>query len=364
MPETEVNDTQPSLVKWETQPTSVKSDTQPRPAAAPVKKFPRWMAALAVVLLLVLGGLAGYGSGMGQRYDAQSTQVAGQLQEQFDLGIQAMDAGQYEVAKQHFEFIIENDANFPGVMEAYAELLLRMQTSPTPTFTLTPTVTPTPDLRGVEAIYANIRADLIAHDWDAALAHLDSLRKADPNYLTAEVDSLYYLALRMRGYEKIIPPSLLCSDINLEGGIYDLTLAERFGTLDSSAEALRTYARLYIIAASFWDQDWLQAQAFFDQVRAGYDLRDSSCMSASERWRYATIKIAERLLEEGDVCGAEEQFNLAFTISSTRNEEFYPTATEVANQCDGGNGGGEPPPPEGTPTETPTPTDTPPTTSP
>ncbi|MBI4732703.1 MAG: hypothetical protein HY781_11395 [Chloroflexi bacterium] len=360
MPDNEIKDTQPNPVKGETQPTSVKSDTQPRPSIA-AKKFPRWLAALAVVLLLLLGALAGYGSGMGQRTDAQSTQVTGQLQEQFDLGMQAMDVGQYEVAQQHFEFIIENDPEFPGVMEAYADLLLRMQTSPTPTFTLTPTITPTPDLRGVEAIYANVRTALTDRDWDALLTHLDSLRKADPNYRTAEVDSLYYLALRMRGVGKItFQDGETCADINLEGGIYDLTLAERFGTLDSFSEGLRSYARLYIIGASYWDQDWLQAQAFFDQVRAGYNLMDSSCMAASERWRFATIKVAEKLLDEGDVCGAEEQFNLAFSVASNKNEEYYPTATDVSEQCDGGdNGGGEPPPPDGTPTETPTPTGTP-----
>ncbi len=360
MSENELHDTQPTSVE-ETHPSAAKRDTHPRPAEG---KFPRWMMFLAVALVLLIGALAGYGFGLGQRYDAQSTHVAVHLQEQLELGIQKMNAGQYDLARQHFEYIIQKDPAFPGVMEAYTELLLRMQLSPTPKASDTPALTATPDLRGAEAIYESVRTALMNRDWDAALANLDNLRKIAPDYKTAEVDGLYYLTLRMRGvYKIVLTNGKSCRDINLEGGIYDMTRAERFGTLDVLAQSLRTYARLYLIGASYWDQDWVKAQEFFAQVMAGYpDLMDSSCMTATERWRFATIKYAEQLLAAGDNCGAEEQFNLAFTVPSQKNEAYYPTATEIAVQCDGGGddgGGSEAPTPEGAPTETPTPTDTP-----
>jgi tetratricopeptide (TPR) repeat protein len=367
MPDKAIKDTQPNHAIRDTQPTQIKPEAQPGAPATTQKKFPRWLATLAVVLLILLGMLGGYGSGMGQRQDALKTQISGQLQEQFDLGIQKMETGQYDLAKSHFDFIIENDPSFPGVMEAYADLLVRMQTSPTPTYTPLPTVTPTPDLRGVDAIYANLRTALTNRDWDTVLNNLDSLRKTDPEYKTAEVDGLYYLALRMRGVGKILlQEGEVCADINLEGGIFDLTLAERFGTLDAVAEGLRTYSRLYIIGASYWDQDWEQAQAIFDQVRAGNpNLRDTSCMSATERWRYATIERAKLLMATGDACGAEEQFNLAFSVSSDKNLEYYPTATENSILCDGGGtgeGGEETPATQPWwQSETPTPTDSLPT---
>jgi len=358
MSEPTINDTQPGNKAGKEPSKYDEPNTQPVNPVTGGKRFPRWLVAVLFVLVLVLGALAGYGSGMGQRAGAQKTQVSSQLQEQFDLGFQKMEAGQYDLAKSHFDFIIEHDPSFPGITDAYAELLLRMQTSPTPTLSPTPTITPTPDLRGVEAIYANLRSALTDRAWDTVLIHLDSLRKTDPTYRSAEVDGWYYLALRMRGVGKILlQEGETCPDINLEGGIYDLTLAARFGTLDSVAEGLRTYARLYIIGASYWDQDWVEAQAIFDQVRAGNpNLRDTSCMTATERWRYATIKRAELLMAAGDSCGAEEQFNLAFTIASDKNAEFYPTATENSIACDGGedHGGGEEPTPDGLATETPT----------
>lgn len=343
MSENEMEDTQPNPSVRDTQPLKIKLNPKPEQDKPIAKKFSRWLATLVIILLIVIGALGGYGSGMGQRYDAESTVVTGQLEEQFQLGIQKMEAGQYELAKVHFDFIIEKDPKFPGLAEAYTDLLIRMQTSPTPTPSPTPTVSPTPDLRGVEAIYANLKEALSLQDWDTVLTNLDSLRKTDPAYKTAEVDGLYYLALRMRGVDKIIlEEGENCPDLNLEGGIYDLTQAERFGTLDAVAEGLRTFSRLYIIGASYWDQDWDQVQLIFDQVRAGNPyLRDSSCMTATERWRFASIKRAEILLDAGDFCGAEEQFNLAFSVVSDQNIEFYPTATENSIQCDGDEGGGD-----------------------
>lgn len=360
MSENELNDTQPNPVKGDTQP-NLAATAPNKPVRKAGKGFPRWLAAVIFVLVLAIGALAGYGSGMTQRYDAEGTQVTGQLQEAFVRGMEAMDAGQYAVAQQHFDFIIGENPNYPGIQVAYTDLLLRMQMSPTPTATLTPTASPTPDLRGAEEIFNSAEQALANSDWDQAINNLDSLRKIDMNYRAAELDGMYYTALRMRGMSKIL--STDCQSINLEGGIYDLSLAERFGPLDNDAEALRTWSRMYIIGASYWDQNWDQAQYYFAQVMAAFStLSDSSCVTATERWRFATIKVAERLLAAGDTCGAEEQFIQAFAIGSQKNETYYPTATEAAAQCDGGEDEGGPVPtdlPVETPTLTPTPTPSP-----
>jgi len=352
-----LHDKQPDVVPGETQPYSTKRDTQPRTTE---KKFPRWLVALCVVTLIAIGLLGGYGSGLGQRYAARNTQVAGQLDDQFKLGTQAVEAGNYELARQYFEYILRTDSNFPGIQAAYTDLLLLMQVTPTPVFSPTPLISPTPDLRAAEEIYNTALQLLNASDWNAAITNLDSLRKAFLTYRTAEVDGMYFMALRQRGVEKITTG---CQDVNLEGGIYDLTLAEHFvdiGNLDASAESLRTYARLYIIAASFWDQDWLQAQNFFAQVMTGYpNMSDSSCMSATRRWVEATIKVADQLFAAGDPCAAATQYANAFTVNDPYNATAYPTATEVWNNCNGGSGedgggGGETPTAAETPAETPT----------
>ncbi|MBE3067802.1 MAG: hypothetical protein IMZ73_10335, partial [Chloroflexi bacterium] len=85
-PNEALHDTQPDVVPGETQPHSIKRDTQPRTTE---NKFPRWLVALCVVILIAIGLLGGYGSGLGQRYAARNTQVAGMLDDQFKMGTQA-----------------------------------------------------------------------------------------------------------------------------------------------------------------------------------------------------------------------------------------------------------------------------------
>jgi tetratricopeptide (TPR) repeat protein len=336
MSENELKDTQSSATHGEAVP-------------AARKKFPGWLAGLVLIVLILVGILGGYASGMGKRYSAENTLVNGQYLEQYQLGVQAVNAGQYEVAKQHFEYIIKNYPNYPGVKSAYTDLLLHMMITPTVVPSPTPTITPTPDTRSIDQIYADVSgllsatdANLCGRNWDDIITKLDSIRKDDITYHAATVDGMYYIALRNRGVCKIYPqssePNASCANlnINLEGGIYDLTQAERFGPLDSTAAALRTWARLYITGASFWDQDWTQAIDYFSQVMANYpNLSDSSCTSATERFRQASLGYAQQLMDRGDYCGAEKQFEAIFAIDNPRNANSYPTGTLAVNVCNG-----------------------------
>lgn len=204
-------------------------------------------------------------------------------------------------------------------------------------------------MRGIDEIYNNLTsllaapgADLCARDWNDIIGKLDTMRKLDKTYHAAEVDGMYFTALRSRGVCKIYPqtyePDATCENlkINLAGGIYDLTLAEHFAPLDSKADALRTWARKYINGASFWDQDWEQVLNNFSELMANMpQISDSSCISATDRWRMASIGYAQFLAASGDYCGAELQFANAFTINSSKNEEYYPVATEVQKVCNG-----------------------------
>ena len=329
MPETDLKDTEPHLPLQKTPAES--------PVTEPKKSFPRWLVGICVVALIAIGLLAGYGSGMGQRVAAKNTQDAGQIDEQFQLGMQAYTDGNFELAQKYFDWVIATDSSYPGIVTAYSDLMMKIHATPTPEFSPTPVVSPTPDLRGAQDIFNTAQQLLNASDWNGAITNLDSLRKSFPTFQTAQVDGMYYMALRQRGVGKI---AASCKDANLEGGIYDLTLAEHFvgiGNLDASAESLRTYARLYIIGASFWDQDWLQSQNFFAQVMAQYpNLTDSSCLSATSRWVEATHMLAEQYYAAGEFCKAVDQYSAAFTVGDPLNNAVYPAATEAANKCSGG----------------------------
>jgi hypothetical protein len=141
-----------------------------------------------------------------------------------------------------------------------------------------------------------------------------------------DVDSLLYRALHSRGVDKIRKAS------NLEGGIYDLSLAEKIGPLDAIAQGWRNLARLYLIGSSFWEVYPEQAVYFFGQVASGAPfLRDASGWTARERYRASLIHYGNQLAAQGQWCAAQEQYALALAIGD--DGQIQAQATEVSYQC-------------------------------
>lgn len=299
-------------------------DTQP---LKPVKKAPRWRSTLLTVLgvlaLLALGLLGGYTSGIAQRQKARSQVISGQLMEQYQFALVDIQFGRYEAAKQRLEFIIQNDPGFPGAQDEYARVLV-LTTIPTPS--PTPEPTPTPDMRGVEALFETARQLTAAGDWANALNALDGLRKQDPNFHTAEVDGMYYFALRNHGV------TLIQSQGDLEGGIYQLTLAERFAPLDSTANGLREGARAYIQAVSYFGINWQQAVELLRGVAAGWPAMWDGSMNASQRFRIALMRYGDQLWERGDACGASGIYDEAKAIGEL-DDVSGRNANQAFQQC-------------------------------
>src|SRR5215213_8027228 len=156
-------------------------------------------SALGLIFILVLAVLAGYGSGLSIRKTNQSSTISQQLGEQFQYALVDIEFGRYANAKQRLEFIIGKDPTFPGAQEKLTQA----------------------------------QQLITAQDWPNAIGTLDQIRKLDATYKTGQVDGMYYFALRNYGYD------LITKQGNLEGGIYQFTLAERFGPLDRDAAGLR-----------------------------------------------------------------------------------------------------------------------------
>ena len=265
------------------------------------------LGALALIVLIGLGLFAGYRQAIGDRLNAQSAIVSQQLTEQYAMALLDIDAGRYLMAQQRLEFIIRNNPSFPQASVKLAEVMVMASIStPTPL----PTMTPTPDLSGVEEIFQRALQAVNSLDWPNALANLDTLRRKDPTYRTAEVDGMYYFSLRNYGYDMIVKQG------NLEGGIYQLTLAERFGPLDSSANGLREGARLYVLGASFWDLDWKQTVFYFSQLYAGWPQLWDGTMTTSERFFIASMRYGDELFGQEQWCPAWEQYQNAQKIQN------------------------------------------------
>ncbi|MDO9302025.1 MAG: hypothetical protein Q7T89_11605, partial [Anaerolineales bacterium] len=204
-----------------------QDDTQP---IKPVQKKSRWLSTLigilGFILLIGLGGFSGYTSGINDRKAVEDSVTSKQLSEQYSFALVDIEFKRYEAAAQRLEYIISKNPGYPGAQEKLTEVLV-LSVIPTPT--LAPTLTSTPDFSGAESAYQRAQQLIQAQDWGGALSALDSIRKLDPSYKTAQVDGMYYFALRNHGH------ALITQEGNLEGGIYYLTLAERFGPLDNTS---------------------------------------------------------------------------------------------------------------------------------
>jgi hypothetical protein len=202
-------------------------------------------------------------------------------------------------------------------------------------------VSPTPELiiddTNYEALLAQAKQLVAAGQWQNALTVLDTLRAKDSTFHTVEVDGMYYFALRNLGVD-------LIQAGNLEGGIYNLTLAERFAPLDNVAHVLRDNARFYITAASFWELDWERTAEYFSQLN-GSGIWDGT-MTATERYRIAAIRYGDQLYGEERFCEAYEQYLAAETAgpldeqTQARSHQAYlacypPTGTPAPTATQG-----------------------------
>lgn len=289
------------------QPAAV-DDTQP---IKPPKKPSRWrsilVSILGFLLLVGLGAFSGYSSGLNQRTDAEKSIISQQLSEQFSFALVDIEFERYDNAKQRLEFIISKDPGYPGVQEKLTEVLV-LSSIPTPT--PVPTLTSTPDFSGAESAFQRAQQLVNAQDWPGALAALDTIRKLDSSYNTAQVDGMYYFALRNYGVD------LITKQGNLEGGIYHLTLAERFGPLDNTAIGLREGARMYITGASFWELDWAQAVNYFSQVGTGWPSLWDGTMTARDRYYFASMRYGDELFTQQSYCKANEQYQNALAYGA------------------------------------------------
>jgi len=319
-----------------TQPSAAQGDTAPVLVNSPVEKHVKthrwpWIAGgiLFVILLGVAGGFLGYKAAIQSRKQQLANQTALITTEQFQLGLQDMEAGRLRPAQQRFEYVIQIDPNFPDVQEKLSEVMLAMAmvSSPTPDFTPTVAPSPTPDNRGKEELW-NAAAQLMrAKDWDNSILTLDALRTEDLAYHPIDVDGMYYIALRYRGINKIVMEG------NLEGGIYDLALMEKFGPIDKEADAYRNWARFYLTGSSFWEVDWVRVLEYFSQIYASLpNLRDGTGYTAAERFRVASIKYGDKLAAGEDYCGARDQYRNAMGVA--QDNALAPTATKVQLICE------------------------------
>ena len=292
-----------------------------------------------IVAMLLVGGLA-FLQGRNIHTETQNASISQALFEQFELGLADLEAGRYGFAKQRFEAIIRYDPTYPGAEDMLVEALVFLNV---PTITPTALPTATPDPSPPEQLLAQAEAAIADADWDTAINKLLALRGKDASFATVRVDGLMYIALRNRGMA-------LIAQGFMEEGLYNLSLAGRFGPLDRDALFRETLAQQYLLANSYIGLNWARAAELFGALCEQGATLDSCPKFGDAAWRYG-----EQLWDAGDICGAAEQFTAS--LEAWPNPDFDKEAEDAVEDCEKSRR--PPPPPPETPTPTPTATATP-----
>ncbi|MCK4740722.1 MAG: hypothetical protein KAS80_00415, partial [Anaerolineales bacterium] len=298
-------------------------DTQPVKTVSAARKRPLsrlWFLGIPALIfaVLALATAAGYVNGMSAREITQAETLASAAQQQMDQGIEDLLAGNYELAMQRFEYVLSIDPYFPGAAEFLGQALTALN-KPTPTASPIASLTPTatPDFSSHEGMFASAQDAFGRGDWTTTLDILIRLRGEDPDYLLEEVNRLMASSLRNRGMDHLFAT-------RLEQGIFDLTLAERFGPLDSQAASWRQSAAFFIFANSYFGLDWSLASDYFGQIC------QANIWGGCTKYGLSAKEYASELAEE-DYCLSSYYFGQAFGYVNPGGAE--PTATQVAILC-------------------------------
>lgn len=274
----------------QTQPVVSSSPTQPIPtpeARRSLWRRARWFL-LLIPIAALLAAAGGYQAGVQQREVARRQALAELASAQFNLGLQDLEVGHYDLARQRFEYVIRLDPTYPGAYDRLVDVLVVIGS---PVSTLVPVASPTPNLAPVEELFSQAQAAFAAEDWTTVIDTLLAMRAKDAAYRSVDADGMMFAALRNRGLY------LIRYEWQLEPGLYDLSRAERFGPLDNEAEEWRNSARFYLLANSYLGLDWGMATDLFFQVcvpAANWDSCDKLAVAAQH--------YSEQLHAIGDPC--------------------------------------------------------------
>jgi tetratricopeptide (TPR) repeat protein len=322
------------------------SDTQPGAAvrtSSSAKPVWPWLIAIPIFALVVFSVAAatGYQIGLDEREVKREQSIAQASQDQFDRGMEDFLAGRYQLAKQRFEYVLELDPNYPQAADMIGKVYEALnEPTPTPSPIASSTPTETPDLGSFEGIFQSAQSAYNRGAWGAALDLLILLRGEAPDYRLDEVNQMMKVALRNRGMDKLF-------QAEIEQGIYDLNLSERFGPLDNQARSWRQSAQFYLLANSYYGLDWGLTAEYMGQMCV------ANIWGACYKYGQAAKEYANLLLEQEDFDVCKISFYYAESITHIGDQGITSRATEVGIACMTATA------PTPTPTITETPTDTP-----
>ena len=284
-----------------------------------------FVMSLSVIVVLVVGlflmAYAGYRVGTSQNRILAATTMASEVALQYDLASKNIDMGQYKLAVERLEFVVNTAPDYPGVADLLDQTRGNLDPTAIPIIESTKVVIANQDqmnsaerLRIIRMAYAN-------QEWQNVINNIDMLKASSTDYDRDVVDGILFVALRNRGIQRI-------ETGDLELGLADLEHAEHITQLDQVAQQRRRWASLYQSASTFWNINW---QIVIDNLYILHQIAPNFRDTSSKLWTARTL-YGETLLKEDHYCLAEEQF--AFALDLKQEEFLKVKLMESVANCD------------------------------
>jgi tetratricopeptide (TPR) repeat protein len=282
-----------------------------------------WAALIAIIVCVVAAALAvaAYGGAVAGRQErgtrATQTTVA-DIALQYDLGVQDLAAGRYELAAQRFIWVLDRDPDYPGALENLAEAQ-RLSQQPAAEASATPI--PPSEADSLDERFAEAQTLVDGEQWEAAITRLQELRALDSSYRSGEVQQMLYDALVTLGLQYV-------RGDRLEEGIILLDQAAAIRPLDDQAEGERLLATLYMTGRTYWDLNWPIVIRNFEEIY----LVAPNYQDVRDRLRRAYVAYGDQLMPQVDgPCQAVDQYQSALDMSA--DDEVNQKLEEAEDAC-------------------------------
>nr|HID13051.1 hypothetical protein [Anaerolineae bacterium] len=311
---TMVKETQPMHARRSGRVASVAETPAPDTAAPTrwqrLRPILFWMMGFLCLLALSLGGAVYGGFYQGERDRERQRQ---ELAEQhYRVGLERLEAGEYELAIAEFEYVLQLDSDHPFAQQGIAEAQARIAARPTPTS----------EIRELAAddLYQKAAAYYEAEQWEEAAAVLTQLRVLDPTYEPETVEEMLFTSLYNAGM------ALLDED-RFEEGIFYLDQAVALRPLDEEALTQRSLAMQYMTALGYWGVDWERCIERFERLYAiAPNYKD-----VFRRLYRAHVIYGDAWYAQGEMCPAEVQYAQAAQLMA--DPEIEQKQAEAAQIC-------------------------------
>ncbi|MEA3308646.1 MAG: zinc-ribbon domain-containing protein [Chloroflexota bacterium] len=275
---------------------------------------------LMLTLLLLIGSLASsayFGLHYGER--DRETALQAIVEEHYQNGVQALNAGKYELARANFQYVLKLEATHPLAQQGLAESDTRLAVQPTPTSAAQQSLVEQHEEQLAE-LWAQAAAAYKAAEWSPAASTLTQLRALDAEYRPAEIEELLFTSLYSAG------KAYLEAD-NLEQGIFYLDQAIALRPLEADLVNRRNLAARYLAALGFWGVDWEEASAAFAELCAvAPNYKD-----VYSRLYRSHVAYGDQLSGEGEFCPAEIAYSEALRM--VKDEGLETKRATAAQTC-------------------------------